>query len=48
MINTDGYLVLGLIVIVSILTLYTSSLWLRVSNTRKTIQLLENLKSEQH
>lgn len=46
MINTDGYLVLGLIVIASILTLYVSSLLLRVSNTRKTIQLLEHLKSE--
>jgi hypothetical protein len=44
MINTDGYLVLGLVIVALVLGGYASSLVLRFSSARKTIQVLEQLK----
>jgi hypothetical protein len=44
MINTDGYLVLGLVIVALVVGGYASSLVLRFNSARKTIQVLEQLK----
>lgn len=44
MTNTDSYLLLGLVVIVVILGGYITSMWMRLSQTRKTMTALETLK----
>jgi hypothetical protein len=44
MINTDTYLMLGLVVVSLVIGGYVGSLVLRFSSARKTIEVLEQLK----
>ncbi len=46
MIDTDGYLLLGLAVIAMVLLNYSILLLARFSNVRKTIRVLEQLRDE--
>lgn len=46
MINTDAYLALGLAVISVILGGYVFSLYVRLSNVRQQIAVIEQLKGE--
>jgi hypothetical protein len=47
MVNTDAYLLLGVTMVMTVLSVYALGLWLRFRQTARMIQTMEALKEDQ-